>query len=140
MKPLILTTATRYMLPLLLLFSVYILLRGHNAPGGGFIGGLVAAGSFILYGMAFGVKEALQLLGVPPRILLGVGLLVALASGMPALLMGEPYLTSRHLWGTVRVPGLEGFTLGPPLFFDLGVYLVVIGVTLTVILTLQAEE
>ena len=83
-------------MPLLLLFSVFLLLRGHNEPGGGFVGGLVAAAAFALYAIAFGVKRARQALLVKPMTLLGAGLLIALFSGLPAVLRGQPFLTA--LW------------------------------------------
>jgi multicomponent Na+:H+ antiporter subunit B len=77
-RPLILPTAARLLLPLLLLFSVFLLLRGHNLPGGGFAAELVAAAAFTLYAIATDVPAARRALGVAPRRLLGVGLLVAL--------------------------------------------------------------
>ena len=89
-------TAARLLMPLLLLFSVFLLLRGHNEPGGGFVGGLVAAAAFALYAIAFGVQRARQALLVRPLTLLGAGLSIALLSGVPAVLRGQPFLTA--LW------------------------------------------
>jgi multicomponent Na+:H+ antiporter subunit B len=137
MNSLILRTATRFMMPLLLLFSVFLLLRGHNEPGGGFSGGLVAAAAFVLYGLAFGMPETRRALPVEPRSLIGAGLLVALASGCLALSAGEPLMSG--LWGKVYVPGLGDLDVGTPLLFDVGVYLVVIGVTLSIMLPLAEE-
>lgn len=134
---LILRTATRFLLPLLLLFSLFLLLRGHNSPGGGFVGGLVAAAAFALYALAFDVAAARQLLRIDPRQLIAVGLLVALASGMVAWLAREPFMTAR--WGDITLPGIGPVPLGTPLIFDLGVYLVVVGVMLTIILSLAEE-
>ena len=74
-------TAARLLMPLLLLFSVFLLFRGHNQPGGGFVGGLIAAAAFALYAIAFGVQRARQALLVRPMTLLGAGLLIALVSG-----------------------------------------------------------
>ena len=79
----ILQTATRVLMPLLLLFAVFLLLRGHNEPGGGFVGGLVVAASFVLYSIAFGVDAARRALLVRPVDAARRGLLVALASGLP---------------------------------------------------------
>jgi multicomponent Na+:H+ antiporter subunit B len=135
MASLILYTATTYLLPLLLLLSIYLLLHGHNVPGGGFVGGLVASASFALYAIAHGVKEARQQLHVEPRFLIGVGLLTALASGIPALLLGKPFLTG--LWISLQLP-VQG-KVGTPVVFDIGVYLVVIGVTLTIIFSLAED-
>jgi multicomponent Na+:H+ antiporter subunit B len=137
MNSLILRVTTRFILPLLLLFSVFLLLRGHNEPGGGFSGGLVAASAFVLHGFAFGVPEAIQALRINPRVLIGAGLLVAVGSGSLALRRGEPLMTG--LWAQVSVPGFGTLHLGTPLLFDVGVYLVVIGVTLSIILPLAEE-
>ena len=78
-------TATRLLMPLLLLFAVFLLLRGHNEPGGGFVGGLVVAAAFALYLVAFGVARARRALLVKPLTLIGIGLAMALVSGLPAL-------------------------------------------------------
>jgi multicomponent Na+:H+ antiporter subunit B len=137
MDSIVLRTATRYLLPLLLLFSVFALLRGHNEPGGGFVGGLVAATAFALYAIGYGVDPARQLLQVSPRRLIGIGLLVAAASGLIGMVWGDPFMTAR--WDTREIPVVG--KLGTPLLFDIGVYLVVIGVTLTIIFALiEAEE
>ena len=132
MRSLILRTATRYMLPLLLLFSVFLLLRGHNDPGGGFVGGLVGAAAFALYVLAFDVEAARRGLGIDPRTLIGLGLLTALASGMVGLVAGRPLLTG--VWTQQAVPLLG--EVGTPMLFDVGVYLVVVGATLTIIFAL----
>jgi multicomponent Na+:H+ antiporter subunit B len=137
MRSLILMTATRFLLPLLLLFSIFLLLRGHNAPGGGFAGGLVVASAFALYGFAFGVSESRRLLGVQPRTLVGAGLLVALFSALISLLRGQPLMTGQ--WTSVHVPMIGPIDVGTPILFDIGVYLVVIGVANTVLMTLAEE-
>ena len=90
----ILRTATRFLMPLLLLFAVFLLLRGHNEPGGGFVGGLVVAAAFVLYAIAYGVSASRRALLVEPSMLLGAGLLVAVGSGMPAVLLGQPFMTA----------------------------------------------
>src|SRR4029079_1978652 len=82
----ILPTAARFLLPLLLLFSLFLLVRGHNEPGGGFSGGLVAASAYVLYGFAYGAAEARRVLPADPRALIGAGLLLAVASGCLGLL------------------------------------------------------
>ena len=94
----ILQTATRVLMPLLLHFEVFLLLRGHNLPGGGFVGGLVVASSFVLYSIAFDVDTARRALLVKPATLLGVGLLVALTSGLPAVITGHECGISHGLW------------------------------------------
>ena len=129
----ILQTATRVLMPLLLLFAVFLLLRGHNQPGGGFVGGLVVASSFVLYSIAFGVDAGRRALLVRPATLLGVGPLVALMSGLPAVITGQPFMTA--LWTEVPLGG-TAVALGTPLVFDVGVCLAVIGVVLTIVFTL----
>ncbi|HEY8549300.1 MAG TPA: Na+/H+ antiporter subunit B [Vicinamibacterales bacterium] len=124
----ILRAATIMLMPLLLLFAVFLLIRGHNSPGGGFVGGLVVAAAFALYSTAHGVEAARRALVVEPSRLLGVGLLVALVAGLLAYPAGEPFLSAQwtHL----------GIDIGTPLLFDIGVFLVVIGVVLTMAFTL----
>ena len=125
-------TAARLLMPLLLVFSVFLLLRGHNEPGGGFVGGLVAAAAFALYAIAFGVQRARRALRVRPVTLLGAGLLIALFSGLPAVVRGQPFLTAWWLRGPVP--------LGTPAIFDVGVFLVVAGVVLMMVFTLAEES
>ena len=129
----ILQTAVRLLMPLLLLFAVFLLMRGHNQPGGGFVGGLVVATSFILYAIAFGVDAARRALPVRPSTLLGVGPLIALVSGLPGLAAGHPFMTAT--WTTVTV-GSTVLDVGTPLVFDVGVFLAVIGVVVTIVFTL----
>jgi multicomponent Na+:H+ antiporter subunit B len=135
MNSLILSTATLYLLPLLLLFSVFLLLRGHNEPGGGFVGGLVAASALALYAIALGSSAARQVLYIDSRRLIYVGLLISAVSGLLALFGGQEFMTG--LWGAQVIPVLG--KLGTPFIFDVGVYLVVIGVTLTIIFALMEE-
>jgi multicomponent Na+:H+ antiporter subunit A len=125
-------TGARLLMPVLLVFAVFLLWRGHNEPGGGFVGGLVAAAALSLYLMAFGVNRARRALGVQPMTLLGVGLLVALVSSIPAAVKGRPFLTAQWL--------VEPLTLGTPMLFDIGVFLVVAGVVLMMIFSLAEES
>jgi len=136
MTTLILSTATRYMLPLMLLFSIFLLLRGHNEPGGGFVGGLVAASAFALYAFAYKVDQARKALRVEPLSLIGVGLLLIVISGTLSVFRGLPYMTG--LWLKEPLPVLG--KLGTPVVFDTGVYLAVVGVTLTIIFSLAESE
>lgn len=133
MKTIILRTASVYLLPLLLLFSVFILLRGHYLPGGGFVGGLVASISFVLHSFANGLEETKKILRIHPGFLLPIGLLTALLSGLlPVIMEGYPFMNA--LWMAEPFPAIG--LVGTPLFFDIGVYLVVLGVTLTIIFTI----
>jgi len=128
MKSYILQTATNYLLPLLLLFSVFILLRGHYLPGGGFVGGLIAATAFVLHMFAHGVNETRKLLRIHPGFLMPAGLSLAILSGLP-------FLTG--IWFSEPIPVLG--LIGSALFFDIGVYLVVVGVSLTILFTISEE-
>lgn len=131
-RRLILQQATTYLLPLLLLFSIFLLLRGHYLPGGGFIGGLVASIAFVLYGFANGIEKTQRFVKYHPAILMPIGLACALIAGLLPLFSGKPFMTGVWMKKPVPVFGL----LGNPLLFDLGVFLVVIGVTLTIIFTI----
>ena len=129
----LLRIASRFLMPLLLLFALFLLLRGHNEPGGGFVGGLVVAAAFVLYVIAYGVLAGRRALLVEPSTLLGAGLLVAVGSGVPALLFGLPFMTA--VWTTVGTRP-AAVDVGTPLVFDVGVFLAVIGVVLTIVFTL----
>jgi multicomponent Na+:H+ antiporter subunit B len=136
-KSLILRTAARLILPLLLLYSIFLLLRGHNEPGGGFAAGLVAASAFALYALAFNVESANRALQIRPDTLIAIGLLVAAASGLLGLVRGESFM--KGLWTALPLPVEVRLYVGTPLVFDMGVYLVVIGVTTMIVLNLAEE-
>lgn len=112
------------------LFSIIILLRGHSAPGGGFVGGLIGAAAIALYAMAFGVGAARRRLRINPLAVSGTGLLLAAASGLPSLATSSPFLTG--VW-------LPGNFLGTPGLFDLGVYFAVLGALASVVLALEDD-
>jgi multicomponent Na+:H+ antiporter subunit A len=133
----ILRSTTRLLLPLLLLFSVFLLFRGHNEPGGGFSAALVAASAFVLYRFAFGVQATRRVFPLSPLMLSGAGLLLAAGSGAIALLAGDPLMTG--LWGRMAAPGFDDLYVGTPLLFDIGVYATVLGVALSIILPLAEE-
>lgn len=136
MSSLIIRTAARTLEPLLLFFSVYVLVAGHNEPGGGFVGGLVAAAALTLHAIAFGVESARRALRWDPQTLMSAGLVLALAAVWAGPLVGRPPMTG--LWG--KAPGQTAIELGTPVLFDLGVYLVVAGATLAVIFSLSEER
>jgi len=133
MKIILLKTAANYLLPLLLLFSVFILLRGHYEPGGGFVGGLIASIAFILHSLANGLDKTQELLKYPPFFFIPIGLSIAIASGLVPLFLGHPFMTVLWFEDPLPVIGL----VGSALFFDIGVYVVVIGVTLTILFTIS---
>ena len=133
---LILRATTRLLFPLTLVFSVFLLLRGHNEPGGGFVGGLTAASAFALVLASDGLEMARRILRVDPLALVGAGLGVALLSGVPPLLDGGAFLTGHWLEGKFPVIG----HLGTPLVFDVGVYLAVLGVVVAIVFELAEER
>ncbi len=138
MNSLILRTISRFLVGLMLLFSIFLLLRGHNEPGGGFIGGLVAAAGIIVYGIADGPAAVRRILRIDPRAIAMAGLLAAIAAGLIAALTGAPFLTG--LWTFIgATPGDKGLALGTPLLFDVGVYLVVVGGVLGMVIALEEE-
>jgi multicomponent Na+:H+ antiporter subunit A len=128
----ILRTGARFLMPLLLLFALFLLWRGHNEPGGGFVGGLVASAAFSLYLIAYGVDRARRALIVKPGTLIGVGLLTALISGIPASVLGQPFLKAQWTAGPIQV--------GTPIVFDIGVFLVVTGVMLMMVFSLAEDS
>lgn len=136
MRSSILQTATRYLLPILLLFSVFLLLRGHYDPGGGFVGGLVASIAFVLHSFANGTDATMTLLGRKPLSLIPMGLGIAALSVMAPMLWGLPPMTGLWVEGKLPIIG----SLGTALFFDIGVYLVVVGVVLTILFTISLTD
>lgn len=137
MNSVILQTAARVLLPLIVLLSLIVLIRGHNEPGGGFVGGLLAASSFALYALAFTIEDAMRLLRFSPKALISAGLFAAIISGLPALWFGEAFMDSR--WISIALPGIDTpLKLGTPLLFDVGVYLVVMGIVLLLVFSLEA--
>jgi len=134
----ILHTAALLIMPLQLMFSIFLLFRGHDEPGGGFIGGLVASGAFVLYAFAFGAEATRRILRVAPRDLLAAGLLMGLVSTLPAFFSGQPMLTAH--WWEVPLPGGAYLKLSTPLIFDIGVYFAVLGTIMTFVVGLMESE
>ncbi|MDO9601438.1 MAG: MnhB domain-containing protein, partial [Rhodocyclaceae bacterium] len=132
--PLILATFARLLLPLALLVSAFIFLRGHNLPGGGFIAGLVTAIALIMQYLANGVAWTHARLPARTHPWIAAGLSAALLTGLASLLFGRPFLTSA--FGHVEVPLIGPIELASVIAFDLGVYLVVVGATLLILINL----
>ena len=128
MNTLIFRTMAPIIAVAMILFSIVILLRGHNDPGGGFIGGLIAASAAAIYGMARGVGEVRRILRFNPIAFAGFGVVLAGAVGFLSMLFGVPFMTA--LW-------LPGYLFGVPGAFDVGVYFVVFGTMTAIILALE---
>lgn len=180
MRTVIFATAIRYLTPLFLVFSVYILFRGHHHPGGGFIGGLIGSIAFVFHVLAHGsertVKDYFRLtlynqnirkamaqkqhtrkmpgdstrrqfkgyqsdrwryyiIRLRPAYIMSLGLFLAATSGVVGLLHGQPFMTGWWMKGEIPVIG----TLGTPILFDAGVYLLVLGMALKMIFTMAKE-
>ncbi|MBG9653663.1 Na(+)/H(+) antiporter subunit B [Cytobacillus firmus] len=134
----ILQTATKVVLFLIVLFSVHIFFAGHYTPGGGFVGGLLTSGAIVLLLLAFDMKTVSKILPVNYIHMIGVGLLFAIGTGAGALLFNVPFLT--HAFGHIDLPVLGDTSLHTATLFDLGVFLVVVGVTMTIIQTIGEDE
>lgn len=123
--PMMLVIATRVLLPISLIVGLYIFLRGHNQPGGGFIAGLVVAVALLMQYMASGYAWAQERQTIPYHALIGAGVVAAGVTGIGAWFNGKPFLTSAY--GYFKLPGLEKFELATAMGFDLGVFLCVVG-------------
>src|SRR5690606_19895388 len=130
-------TTAPYLTSLMILFSLFVLLRGHNDPGGGFIGGLIAASAFAIYGIACGVPAARRALYFHPMAISGFGLFLAALSGMASLFEEVPFLTG--LWTSINFLGIR-VDISTVLFFDMGVYFVVVGSIISIALALEERE
>ncbi|TPW26724.1 Na+/H+ antiporter subunit B [Pararhizobium mangrovi] len=137
MRTLIFRTVAPYLTSLMLVFSVFVLLRGHNAPGGGFIGGLIAASAFAIYGIACGVSPVRRALRLHPTTIAGIGLLLGSVAGLISLFDGVPFMTG--LWIYPHFFGVE-VPLATVMLFDFGVYLVVTGTITAIALVLEERE
>ena len=133
--PLMMVVATRFLLPISLMVGVYIFLRGHNQPGGGFIAGLVVAIAFLAQYMASGFAWAQARVQVPYHTMIGLGVLAAALTGIGAWFNGKPFLTSAFAY--YHFPPIEEFELATALLFDLGVFLTVLGSVMLALYTLS---
>ena len=137
MNTLILRTVAPPITALMLVFSVFVLLRGHNEPGGGFIGGLIAVSALAIYGIAYGVSAARRAIRFHPLAIAGFGLLIATLSGFLSLFVGAPFMTG--LWIYPSFFGVE-LALATVISFDIGVYFVVLGAISSIALALEERE
>lgn len=129
--PFMLVNLSRVILPLSLLISAYIFLRGHNLPGGGFIAGLITAIALILQYVASGEKWTARRWRANYRLLAGFGVLTAGVTGIGSFFFGYPFLTSA--FAHLRLPVIGEMELASAMAFDLGVYLVVVGATMLIL-------
>jgi multicomponent Na+:H+ antiporter subunit B len=135
---LILKTTTNIIVFIILAFSFKLFLAGHNMPGGGFIGGLMTAGAFILMYITYGIGPIKRVTRISFTFLIGLGLVVAVATGIGAFIFGQPFLS--HTDGYFYLPILGKTHLATAVLFDIGVYLTVVGVTMTIILSIAEDQ
>ncbi|MFM8268255.1 MAG: MnhB domain-containing protein [Ilumatobacteraceae bacterium] len=136
-RSLILDEATRWLFPIIVLVSLYVTFRGHNAPGGGFAGGMIVGAGFVLRQLTGRTDDVSDSLAGRPGTWIGGGLLVAVVTAMVPLVVGGGLLES-HIW-KVDVPAIGEVKVVSSMFFDLGVYLLVIGVVRAVLVALSAD-
>ncbi|MCZ4430996.1 Na(+)/H(+) antiporter subunit B [Agrobacterium sp. SOY23] len=137
MNTLILRTVAPVVTSLMVLFSIFVLLRGHNEPGGGFIGGLIAVSALAIYGIAYGVTAVRRAILFHPLAIAGAGLLLSMLSGLVSMAAGVPFMTG--LWVYPSLFGVE-VPLSTVMSFDIGVYLVVVGAITSIALALEERE
>jgi multicomponent K+:H+ antiporter subunit A len=133
--PLIMVVATRIMLPLAMMVAAYIFLRGHNSPGGGFIAGLVASIALLLQYMASGYGWAAQRMRIDYHAMIGAGVLIAAATGIVAMVLDYPFLTSAFTY--LHWPVVGKFEIASAIAFDVGVFLTVLGATMLALANLS---
>ncbi|KGL37506.1 Na(+)/H(+) antiporter subunit B [Listeria newyorkensis] len=134
----LLRNVTKVVVFIIFLFSLHLFLAGHYNPGGGFVAGLISAGAVTLTLIAYDSQTVRSMLNINPIMMTGVGLLFAVGTGMIGILAGDPFLT--HKFGHVDLPIIGDTSLHTATIFDLGVYLVVVGVTLTIIQTIGESD
>jgi multicomponent Na+:H+ antiporter subunit B len=135
---LILKTTTTMIAFVILAFSIYLFLAGHNAPGGGFIGGLMTAAAMVLLYIAYGLGTMGTVFKWSYRGLIAVGLLTAIFTGIGSFIFNVPFLS--HTFGHFHFPFIGDVELATAMLFDLGVYFTVVGVTMTIILTIAEDQ
>ncbi len=135
MRNAIFETAIKLLIPLFVLFSLFLLFRGHNSPGGGFIGGLLASIGFFLRAMVFGTNNTIAKYKLRPIGLIAFGLSIAIVSILLSVFQGLPVMTG--LWLDFSLPFIG--KLGTPVLFDIGVYFVVIGVVLSITFVMSSN-
>ncbi len=134
----ILQTGAKVLFFIILLFAVYIFFAGHNSPGGGFVGGLLTTGAFVLLLLAYDLKTVKQLLPFNFMIVVAIGLLLSLGMAAGSLVVNVPFFT--HAFGDFSLPLFGETALHTATIFDAGVYLVVIGAALTIIQTIGGDS
>jgi len=137
MRTVIFRSIAPYLTSLMVLFSIFVLLRGHNEPGGGFIGGLIAASALAIYGIACGVAPVRRAIYFHPMAIAAFGLFMSAMAGVLSMFASVPYMSG--LWIYPHLFGVE-VALSSVLVFDVGVYLVVVGAISSIALALEERD
>lgn len=133
-----LQTATKVVTFIILMFAVHIFFAGHYTPGGGFVGGLLTTSAIVLLMLAFDIPTIKKILPINYVVLTAVGLLIAIATASASIIFDVPFFT--HAYDYFDLPLFGETSLHSALLFDIGVYLVVVGVTMTIIQTIGEDE
>jgi len=134
----ILQTATKILVFIIMTYSIYVLFSGHHNPGGGFIGGLITASAMVLLYIAFDAQSVRDIIPVDFKVLGAFGVLIAMLTGAGSFLFDVPFLTQTFSY--VELPLLGKTELATAVLFDLGVYFAVIGTTMTIIMSISEDE
>ncbi|NGP44039.1 Na(+)/H(+) antiporter subunit B [Bacillaceae bacterium SIJ1] len=138
LNDLILQTTTKVTAFLILSFSLYLFIAGHNATGGGFVGGLMTSAALVLLFVSYGYERASEVLPVDFKLFIPAGLLIAVLTGVGSFVFDQPFLS--HTYGYIDLPFFGEYEWATALLFDLGVYLTVVGVTMTIILSIAEDD
>jgi monovalent cation:proton antiporter len=134
----ILQSAAKVLVFIIMIYSIYILFAGHNNPGGGFIGGLITASAFTLLYLAFDVETVRDIIPLDFKIVGAIGVMLALLTGLASIFFGDNFLFQYYEY--VNLPLLGKTGLGTAFVFDLGVYMAVVGTTMTIIRSISEDE
>lgn len=135
---LILQFTSKIVFFMIFFFSVHIFFAGHYTPGGGFVGGLLMSSAIVLLVIAFDLKTVQTILPINYTYMTAIGLLIAVATAAFPMFVGKPFFT--HFFDYFNLPIIGKTSLHTAALFDLGVYLVVVGVTMTIIQTIGEDE
>jgi multicomponent K+:H+ antiporter subunit A len=133
--PLMMVVVTRVLMPIAIVVGLYIFLRGHNEPGGGFVAGLVIAIALLMQYMASGFAWTQERKRIEYHTMIGLGVVIAGLTGVGSWLFGQPFLTSAYTY--IHLPPIEEFELATAMLFDLGVFLTVLGAVMLMLYSLS---
>jgi len=134
----IIQTATKVVFFIIFLFAIHIFFAGHYTPGGGFVGGLLTASALVLLLLAFDIRTVSKALPFNYTVIIGIGLILALGTASASILFDVPFFT--HAYDYFDLPLFGKTSLHSAMLFDLGVYLVVVGATMNIILSIGSDD